>query len=60
MYRVVAMSDYRDRWRSHVRDLERLESNLTEQQVEVLEDSLEQLEALVDVAAEQREAGRDA
>lgn len=54
-----AMSEYRDRWRSHVSDLERLEPNLTEQQTEVLEDSLEQLEALVDVAAEQREAGFD-
>jgi hypothetical protein len=54
------MSEYRAQWRAHVHDVEDLEDHLTEGQTEVLEDTLEQLEALVDVAAQNREdAGRE-
>lgn len=45
--------EYRRKWNSYIADLERLELRLSDEQAEVLEDTIGQLERLVDAGAEQ-------
>lgn len=49
--------EFRRRWQQHVGDLRRLRSMLTDEQTEVLEDTLDQLETIVDTAADRRDGG---
>lgn len=56
----VDRDEYVDRWHSHLAELQRLKPFLDDEQADVLADTREQLDRLVDAAAENREAQRAA
>lgn len=51
-------AEFRKKWESYVNGLDRLRSNLDDDQTEVLDDTQDQLRALVNAAAENRGSDR--